>query len=183
MNQEDKTKFALENFKEMRKEINLRITTHTHLVTAKIVTSGAILSFLLSSMSNDPKKQAIGSIVLPLVCLLYDMMIAKNIGNIHKIGLFIRDYIEKAIYDLDMWETIIGQKKIKERCYGLGDIFFLSLFTIGITAISIYLLYVEFPNKVSVSILIAFLALITFVVQYMRRTILYWEEKKSEQGH
>ncbi|MDX1377602.1 MAG: hypothetical protein R3307_02040, partial [Anaerolineales bacterium] len=67
--------FLLEYFKEMRTEINLRIKNHSSLVWAKVVTTGALMSFLLAQ-NIDPNIKIAGLVFAPIIAILYDIMIA-----------------------------------------------------------------------------------------------------------
>ena len=171
----DKETFILENFRELRKEINLRISTHTQLVTAKVFSIGAVIAFLIKDAAGSEIAK-LGFLALPPLCFLFDVMIAKNIGNIHKIGIFIREKIEKEAYDIVMWERQTGQRSIGVRCYGILDIVFLSLTTLVTSAISIGLIHMDFPI-LAVSLGVLFLLLMVFVIYYMTKTILYFESK------
>ena len=124
-------KFLIEYFKEMRSEINLRINNHNKLVATKIVACGALLGFLLTKTLDDAIK-IYGFIFIPLISMLYDIMIAKNIRCIHRIGAFIRDKIEKTLLpNITLWEKQTIREDIKERNYGIIDIVFLSIFTLA----------------------------------------------------
>ena len=175
--------FILEYFKEMRAEINMRITTHTTLVTAKIFSVGAMLAFMIANLTDQNKKSVIfGFLLLPIIAMLYDIMIAKNIHNIHKIGMFIRDILEEKLYKIEMWEHYAGQLNPKTRCYGLADILFLGLFTFGTIVVASYLLYVNGSERIGVITGAIFFIILIFVLKYMRRTILYFRPIKAEQS-
>ncbi len=122
--------FIIEYFKEMRTEINHRVTTHSNFVIFKIASSGAILSFLLTTESKG-KLIAYGVLIVPLIAMLYDIMIAKNVRNIHRIAVFIRESLEEEVgKDLKLWEEHTGQRDGGSRCYGAGDVLYLSMFTL-----------------------------------------------------
>jgi len=130
MSENADVKLLFEYFKEMRSEINVRIKNHTSLLTAKVVTSGGLLAFMLTEDVKDlPEVKTLGFLVVPLVAFLFDVMIAKNIRNIHTIGLFIRDQIEFGFRQKDilhdkfkMWEEYAGQRNTWTRCYGIVDV-------------------------------------------------------------
>lgn len=170
----DKETFILENFRELRKEINLRISTHTQLVTVKVFSIGAVIAFLIKDAAGNEIAK-LGFLVLPPLCFLFDVMIAKNIGNIHKIGIFIRKKIEKEAYDVIMWERQTGQKSISGRCYGILDIVFLSLTTLVTSAISIGLVCLTYPLLANM-VGILYLLIMVFVIYYMTKTILYYQQ-------
>lgn len=149
MSENADVKLLFEYFKEMRSEINIRIKNHTSLLTAKVVTSGGLLAFMLTEKVKDlPEVKTLGFLVVPLVAFLFDVMIAKNIRNIHTIGLFIHDQIEfgfrqkDILHDkLKMWEEYAGQRNTWTRCYGIVDVIILSLFTAGTAGIALYVLF------------------------------------------
>lgn len=176
--------FALAVFTEMRKEINLRIQTHTTLVTAKIATAGAMFAFLLK-IAPVESTATLGFMAVPVICMIYDIMIAKNIRNIHRIAIFIRDRIEGDIFKTGMWEQCAGQHSTKSRCYGLMDIFFLSLFTSVVMLVCDYFLYESLPAflpcaPIRQAVYILPVVFFIIVVLYMKRAILYFEPLENE---
>lgn len=127
---------VLEYFKAMRTEIDLRVRNHTTLVTSKVVASGGILAFLIRETAqltpNTPLSVAYyGVLLVPLVAMLYDVMIANNIQDINRMGVFVRDRIEPEAPGIVLWEADTAQKSRWSRCYGLADALVLSLFTLG----------------------------------------------------
>jgi len=120
--------FVIEYFKEMRAEINLRVTTHGNYVVYKIAACGAILSFLFTTDSKD-ELVAYGVIIVPLIALLWDIMIAKNVRNIHQIARFICSDLESLVPRITLWEEGYGLNSREDRCYGRGDARLLALFT------------------------------------------------------
>lgn len=133
---------VLEYFKAMRSEIELRVRNHTTLVTAKIVTAGGILAFLLSPRCNvEVAVHAFGILLVPIIAMLYDVMIGKNIRNINRMGGFVRDRIEPLAKNFRLWETTIAQKNRWDRCYGIADVIVLSGFTLGTILIAMLLLW------------------------------------------
>lgn len=142
----DKT-YYIEYFKEMRNEINTRIKTHTQFINWKIISIGAIFSFLIKiilDINNNTKSGGLllvvviaGFALLPLISILFDIMIAKNINNIHKIGCFIKSRFELDLFDKPMWESYLGQADIEHRCYNEKDLEVISLFTKTVFIVSI----------------------------------------------
>ena len=129
--------------KEMRSEINLRISNHNKLVAAKVVTCGALLGFLLAE-TIDPAVKTYGFLFVPLIAMLYDVMITKNIRCIHRIGFFIRDIIERNLLpQIMLWERHTGQKKVAGRNYDIGDVIFLSLFTFATVSFPIIYFFLK----------------------------------------
>jgi hypothetical protein len=169
--------FLLEYFKEMRAEINLRIKNHSSLVWAKVVTTGALMSFLLAQEVEANIKIS-GLAFAPAIAILYDIMIAQNLRAVHRIGHFIRDNIENVLFtDFELWENYAGQKSIKERNYGSVDIFMLSTFTLGTMLTTVFLLWIQ--GYIMLAVIIAIVSLIVFILLYsfMSRYILYFHKK------
>ena len=174
---EYKEQFLIEYFKEMRTEINLRISNHNKLVATKVVTCGALLGFLLTK-TLDPTFKIYGFLFVPIISMLYDIMIAKNIRCIHRIGTFIRDIIEETLLpQIELWEKYTGQRDIETRNYGKVDIFFLSIFTCVTT---IFPAIIFWANKMIIKSFIAGIILFSiqvFVIVLMYRWILYFIPK------
>jgi hypothetical protein len=108
--------FLIVYFKELRNEMHLRIQNHNKLVATKVATCGALLSFLFiqfpESKLLDENIKLYGFILVPIIAMLYDVMIAKNVYSIHRIGLFIRDKIEEEHFPfMKLWEKYVGQRK------------------------------------------------------------------------
>lgn len=168
--------FLLDYFKEMRTEINLRIKNHSSLVWAKIVTTGALTSFLLSQ-DIEPAIKIAGLTFVPVTAILYDIMIAQNLRAIHRIGHFIRDNIENVLFpEFELWENYGGQKNVKDRNYGLLDIFMLSIFTLGTMLISVFLLWVQGNTQLALIIAAISLIVFTLLIKFMKRYILYFKQ-------
>lgn len=168
--------FLLEYFKEMRAEINLRIKNHSSLVWAKIVTTGALMSFLLAQ-ELDPYVKISGLAFVPIIAILYDIMIAQNLRAIHRIGLFIRDNIEKELFsNFELWESYAGQKDPKDRNYGPVDIFLLSIFTLGTMMTSVFLLWHQGDTQVALAVAAISIFVFFLLIIFMRRYILYFKE-------
>ena len=178
MNSNLKNQFIIEYFKEMRAEINLRIRTHTNYVAAKIVTCGALLSFLLTGQIS-PDLKLLGFPLIPIISMLYDVMIARNIRNIHKIALFIRDNLETQVSGIVFWEEFSGQKDPKVRNYGITDILFLSLFTVGTVLIPMIMCYLQKLFYPLMIIALFLSILLIFTIIYMYRCILYFLPPKE----
>jgi len=168
--------FLLEYFKEMRTEINLRIKNHSALVWAKVVTTGALMSFLLAQ-SIDPTIRISGLAFAPIISILYDIMIAQNLRAIHRIGHFIRDNIENELFaDFELWENYGGQRSIKDRNYGSVDIFMLSTFTLGTMLTTVFLLWMQGYNQFALITLVVSLAIFILLYRFMNQYILYFHK-------
>lgn len=172
-------KFMLEYFKEMRLEINLRIKNHTSLVWAKIVSTGVLMSFLLTQ-NIDLKIQVGGLTFVPVIAILYDIMITQNLKAIHKIGHFIRDQLESVVFpEFELWEHYAGQKTIKERNYGSVDIFLLVAFTFGTMLITSSLIWFKGDRQLALIYGIVSLIVTVWLIRFMQRYILFFEEPKN----
>ncbi len=168
--------FMLEYFKEMRREINLRIGNHSSLVWAKILTTGAVMGFLITQ-NVSPDVKTYGFILVPIVAILYDVMIAQNIKAIHSIGIFIRDNIENILFpNFTLWEKYGGQHDPNRRNYGGVDIFLLSLFTFGTMVASFYMLWTGGYTQLAIVYGIVLIAAFIGVVTFMTRYILYFKK-------
>lgn len=184
MNERLEKDFIIEYFKEMRAEINLRIRIHTNYVAAKIVSCGAIISFLLTNQIA-PDLKLLSLPLAPVISMLYDVMIAKNIRIIQKIGIFIRDKLETQMQELELWETYAGQKEPKVRGYGYTDIVFHSFFTLGTLIIPMILHYLQkdmFPVTLRYALVATYIVLfvcITFVFWFMQKCILHFNPPKD----
>jgi hypothetical protein len=160
----------------MRAEINLRIKNHTSLVWAKIITTGALMSFLVAQ-DIEPYVKIGGFAFIPVISILYDIMIAQNLRAIHKIGHFIRDNIENLLFpDLELWEKYAGQRDLKSRNYGPVDIFLLSTFTLGTMATSVLLLWNQ--GHVQIALFVGTISIVVFIllVNFMVRYIMYFKK-------
>ena len=134
-------------FRELRLEINQRITAHTTLVTAKIVTAGALAGFLLTQLPDrDADIRYVGLLVVPMVAALYDLLIAKNVKVIHELGIHIREVLEPEMRrhaDVCLWEEWHNagdhEGRVKTRNFGRFDIVMLVLFTLatGVVAVAV----------------------------------------------
>jgi hypothetical protein len=171
--------FLLEYFKEMRTEINLRIKNHSSLVWAKIISTGALMSFLLTQ-NNNTKIRTIGLIFVPIIAILYDIMIAQNLQTMHKIGHFVRDQLENTLFpDFELWENYAGQKNIEERNYGLIDVYLLTTFTFGTMLFTFYLLWLQANRLLTLFYAGGSLITIIWLFSFMRRHILFFKKSKN----
>ena len=167
----------LEYFKALRSEIDLRIRNHTTLVTAKIVTAGAIFAFMLREYSNLHRGVSIsGFLLVPIVSMLYDILISNNVGNINRMGVFIRDKIEPRA-GIPLWEKCVAQKSRWTRCYGIADIIALSIFTLG-TILAVIPILCSIGEKTFVHYAWPFVVLFWLVVtSYMAFMILGFQKQ------
>jgi hypothetical protein len=174
-----KETFLIEYFKEMRAEINLRVGNHNKLVATKVVTCGALLGFLLTKTLN-PNLATYGFLLVPIISMLYDIMIAKNIRCIHRIGTFIRDVIEETLLpQIELWEKFAGQKDIRVRNYGKVDILFLSIFDFATIMFPVIMFWINCMKYQSVIFGIVLFCLQVFVIVLMFKWILFFVPSKK----
>lgn len=138
--------FLVAYFEELRKEINLRVTAYTNLVGAKVVTTGALVGFLLTQ-TDDQDLRLLGLLLAPLIGLLYDVLISKNIKAIHTLGIYVRDHVEHWFAGT-WWEHFAGQRKRGEwggrpperlgRNYGIPDILVLGALDAGLMGVAVW---------------------------------------------
>ena len=171
--------FLIEYFKEMRSEINLRISSHNTLVATKVVTCGALLGFLLTK-KIDPRLTTYGFLLVPIISMLYDIMIAKNIRCVHRIGTFIRDVVEKTLLpNIELWEKFAGQKDISVRNYGKVDILFLAIFTFATVVFSVAVFWINGMKYESIIYGIILFCFQLFVITLMYKWILFFVPLKK----
>jgi hypothetical protein len=142
--------FVIEYFKQVRGELTTRVQIHTNLVLQKFATCGAALGFMFnqkivnSESLVPPDIQLLGFALIPIIAMGYDVLIARNINSLHRLGTFIRNELEPLVPSmrLNLWETKYGQPDTSNpKNHGAAEINFLSLFTLAteITATAIYL--------------------------------------------
>lgn len=97
-----------EYFKSLRDEIHLRIIEHRQLVWFKIITLGAAISFWIKNYASiigkiSTTEQISTNIyfvwIIPLAAVIFDLLIATNLRVINNIGYYIKNYIEKQIFN------------------------------------------------------------------------------------
>lgn len=91
MNEE--AELALEYFKALRTEIDLRITNHGYLTISKIVACAALLGHLVSSKSGVS-----ALIAIPVLAFGLDLVIYHNIGRVNAIGKYIKAELEAKVF-------------------------------------------------------------------------------------
>lgn len=176
--------FIIECFKQVREELTARVQIHTNLILQKVATCGAALGFLFSQKPSAPNSLVppeilLGFALIPIVAMGYDVLIARNINNLHRLGTFIRDEIEPlSSRKLRLWENKYGQPKhTKPKNHGVAEINFLSLFTLA-TEIIVTVIY--FNKQQSYLLIMVFLfALHAFVFSFMQEQILEFDTFKE----
>ncbi len=182
MNSESfKEQFIIEYFKQVREELTARVQIHANLVLQKIATCGAALGFLFSQklVASEtqlvPREtQLLAFAIIPIIAMGYDVMIARNINNLHRLGTFIRKELEPLVPKVNLWEQNYGQNPNKSKNHGNAEINFLSLFTLSTEVISA-VIYLNVKPVYLICVLIL-LMLHIFVVIFMRRQILSFEK-------
>jgi len=118
----DKEEIAIEYFKALRAEIDIRTKNQAYYTISKIVACSALLGHL----TQKGLTPAILSV--PLLAILLDFIILHNLATINRIGVYLRDEIElKAFSDLisnkwSLFETQVGQTH-KSRTMDILDRF------------------------------------------------------------
>ena len=132
-----KDEFLVEYLRQLRGEITTRVQIGSNLILQKIATCGAALALLFSQQLNasqtrlvSPETQLLGFLLVPIVAMLYDVVIARNINNINQLAVFIRLKLEPLVSEVTLWETYLFEKIYKTEKYSTENIF-LSLFTLG----------------------------------------------------
>lgn len=111
----------------------------------------------------------------------YDVLIARNINSLHRLGTFIRNELEPLVpsMKLRLWETKYGQPdKSKPKNHGFAEINFLSLFTLA-TEVTATVIYLSKQPGYLFIILILFLLHI-YVFSFMKQQILQFDTFENE---
>jgi hypothetical protein len=172
MIQIDESQFLIEYFKQVRGEITTRVQIHSNLILQKVATCGGALGFLLiqkvaPSESLVPTQiQLLGFAIIPIIAMGYDILIARNINSIHRLGTFIRNELEPLSPQMksSLWETKYGlPDDSKPKNHGEHEIYFLSLFTFAteVTATVVYL------NKQSSYLFIVLILLVLHIIVFI----------------
>jgi len=147
---EQELNLLVEYFKSLREEIHLRIRQHTQLVWIKIVSLGAIISFLIERFYVGGIDSELSSSlwlylvwIIPLAAIIFDFLLAGNLRDINNLGVYIRDHFEKKSFrkyvsdpGFKFWEECVGQADPKYRCYTWQDMVVIWLFTLGSSVFS-----------------------------------------------
>jgi hypothetical protein len=181
MNNDSKEQFIIEYFKQVREELTVRVQIHTNLVLQKIATCGAALGFLFSQklVASETqlvpiKIQLLAFAVIPIIAMGYDVMIARNINNLHRLGTFIREELEPLVTEVKLWEKHYGQNPNKPKNHGNTEIIFLSLFTLS-TEVIAGVIYLNL-NKIYLIFVLFLLLAHSFVFIFMRQQILIFDK-------
>ncbi len=174
--------FILEYFKQVRGELTARVQIHTNLILQKVATCGAALGFLFNQRAGasesliSPEIQLLGFALIPIVAMGYDVLIARNINSLHRLGTFIRNELEPLVPSMksNLWETKYGQPdKHSPKNHGVAEINFLSLFTLA-TEVTATVVYLSKQPKYLLIMAVLF-PLHVFVFSFMRQQILKFD--------
>ncbi len=175
-----KEEFIVEYFKQVRGELTTRVQIHTNLILQKVATCGAALGFMFSqkTVASDTlvptHVQLLGFALIPIIAMGYDVLIARNINSLHRLGTFIRNELEPLVPEISLWETKYGQpKKINPKNHGVAEINFLSLFTLATEIIATVIYWKKPPIYLIINIFLFLLHAFVFI--YMRRQILRFD--------
>jgi hypothetical protein len=161
---ETKQEIIVETLQQARAEINSRLQININLILQKIVTFGAALGFLINQ-KYDPSAtylvsfnnvQLLGFILVPIVAILYDVLIARNIRGISLLAAFIRTHIESLMPEVTLWEKYVEQEFRQDKNTGIENLFLL-LFTLGTEFIAALIFFNQ--NKVYLLFIPALLAI------------------------
>ena len=143
-----KSELIIEYFKQARLEINIRIQANISFILQKIVTCGAGLGFLLSHQSGPSEYnqvplniQLLGLVLIPIIAMLYDVLIARNIKGINLLANFVRTEIEPLVPEITLWETHLYNRVYQSKSISVEGIL-LAIFTLGTELIAAYV-YLE----------------------------------------
>lgn len=101
---------AIEYFRAVRAEIELRIKNQSYYTISKIVACGGLLGHL---GTNQP---GLAVFAVPLIAVFLDFVIHHNLAIINSLGRYVRDELEEKVFsstvatkNLVLWETYGGQ--------------------------------------------------------------------------
>lgn len=184
---EQELTLLIEYFKSLREEIHLRIREHTRLVWIKIVSLGAIISFLMERFyaigkvgGNLNSGQLYFVWIIPLTAVIFDFLIAGNLRIIYNLGPYIKKYMEEIgfrkyvnISEFKFWEegVAIGLEP-KYHCYTVPDMIIIWAFTLASWAFSVVLRWlVGFNYYADIPIAVISAVFISFALLYLIRSI------------
>jgi len=187
---EQELTLLIEYFKSLREEIHLRIREHTRLVWIKIVSLGAIISFLMErfyaigKVGGDLNSGLYFVWIIPLAAVIFDFLIAGNLRVIYNLGPYIKKYMEEIGFrkytnipkppEFKFWEEGIAQAPEQREChcYTVLDMIVIWVFTFASWAFSVVLrLLVGFNYCVDIPIAVFSAVLISFALWYLIRSI------------
>ena len=184
---EQELTLLIEYFKSLREEIHLRIREHTRLVWIKIVSLGAIISFLMErfyaigKVGGDPNNGLYFVWIIPSAAVIFDFLIAGNLRTIYNLGAYIKRYMERMafkeyvdIQGLKFWEEGVAQapEQREYHCYTVPDMIIIWSFTLASWAFSVVLRWlVGFNYYVDIPMAVISVVFISFALRYLIRSI------------
>lgn len=136
MNEESEV--ALEYFKALRSEIDLRIKNHGYLTISKIVACAALLGHLVNSKSGVS-----ALIAIPILAFGLDMVIYHNIRRVNSIGKYIKAELEEKVFKTMVTKGWVLFEQIGQtHKQGVLDIVFDRFGQLVISAIFAFLAFV-----------------------------------------
>lgn len=139
MTTEFKESLILEQYKALCSETLSRIKEHHKLWFYKLISCGAILSFVMTTSTPEAKY---GSIVVPFLAIFFDALITNNLLLISAMGSFISEFYEQK-YQIDGWDTISGKTRyFRVKRTWLTDWLTISMSTIGLFILTAFLLWI-----------------------------------------
>lgn len=136
MNEE--IEIAVEYFKALRSEIDLRIKNHGYLTISKIVACAALLGHLVSSKSGVS-----ALIAIPVLAFGLDLVIYHNIGRVNAIGKYIKAELEEKVFKTMVTKGwVLCEQKFQTDKQGVLDFMFDRFGQLVITAIFAVLAFV-----------------------------------------
>jgi len=174
-----KESVILEQYRALQSETLSRITEHHKLWFYKLITCGAILSFILS---RDTCEIQYGSIVVPLLALFFDALMVNNLLLIGSIGAFLSEFYEKK-YEIDGWDSLDEGKKYgaQKQATWKNDWAVLTYSTLGLFVISMFhILIIKACTSLGVIVLMIFILVILVWHIYRSYLLLIKKSKKTD---
>jgi ABC-type amino acid transport system permease subunit len=134
----DETEIAVEYFRALRSEIDLRIKNHGYLTISKIVACSALLGHLVSSQSGTP-----ALISIPVLAFGLDLVIYHNINRVNAIGKYIKAELEAKVFKTVVTKGwTLCEQKFQTDTQGTLDLIFDRFGQLLITALFAVLAFV-----------------------------------------
>ncbi len=154
---------ALEYFKSLRAEIDLRIKSQTYLTISKVLACATLAGFLL-----DLNPHGTAYLALPILAFSLDLLIFHNLIGINTIGKYIRDELEKKSFtkivhsDLVLYEQFAQSERT-----GLRDLILDRFGQVLITTLfSLLAIIIPVDQGIEISIAIVVIVIIDAMVAW-----------------
>jgi len=129
MNEENE--IAVEYFKALRSEIDLRIKNHGYLTISKIIACSALLGHLVSSKSGLS-----ALIAIPVLAFGLDFVIYHNLKRVNDIGKYIKTELEEKVFNSLITKGWVPcEQKFQTSGQGVFDVIFDRIGQLVVTAI------------------------------------------------